>query len=620
MGQFWCWAATAFFGSLIGWWWRARGADAYLERAQNLWTRRQEELGRAARDGHASLLTAQEECDALRVRLQELERELAGVREQLAQRASVTELAQHGAQTELERARSHTQQLLAQLDERTKEVGLRATELAEQANERAGAQRAAAEANAARTALESELAAERSAKASAVQALEHALAQARGAIESRAQEYAGLLERFREVEPLPALLRRKDEELAALQRRLAEIEKELGAALRSLDEATKRAGSLEGVQVELRAREAELAAARQRAATEEQRADAAQRNVAQARQRIGELEPLQTRLQQRDQEMGQLHARIGQLDGVAHQLAQREQALAQARTTLQSRDAELTALHGRLEQVETAARRERTELEMMRAHAGDIESLRSELEERQHALQQLTTRMAELQIDKDRSAANVTLLQSRLDALTPLPEQLAQREAELAALRTRAQELEKLPAQLDERDQVILQLRAEIEALRRQPLSEVLVVETGVDTSKEAPLAHPIGEIEQTRKTRSRARVPAVPRQTKSSNAAAKAGSQGNNRARAERDDLKLIHGVGPVMEKLLNDNGVLWFRQVAKWKKKDIAKFEALLPNFNGRIERENWVRSAIEQHYKSYGTWLGEGEPGIAIRQAKS
>ena len=76
-------------------------------------------------------------------------------------------------------------------------------------------------------------------------------------------------------------------------------------------------------------------------------------------------------------------------------------------------------------------------------------------------------------------------------------------------------------------------------------------------------------------------------------------------------DDLKLIRGVGPALERFLHKRGVLWFSQVATWSHKDIDKFEFLLPNFGGRIQRENWVRSAQVEHYKKYQQWLGDGEP---------
>ena len=76
-------------------------------------------------------------------------------------------------------------------------------------------------------------------------------------------------------------------------------------------------------------------------------------------------------------------------------------------------------------------------------------------------------------------------------------------------------------------------------------------------------------------------------------------------------DDLKHLRGVGPALERFLHKRGVFWFRQVATWSQADIDKFEFLLPNFGGRIQRENWVRSAQLEHYRKYAQWLGEGEP---------
>lgn len=75
---------------------------------------------------------------------------------------------------------------------------------------------------------------------------------------------------------------------------------------------------------------------------------------------------------------------------------------------------------------------------------------------------------------------------------------------------------------------------------------------------------------------------------------------------RADPDDLKRIRGVGPVLEKRLNELGVHQFRQVALWTDADIDFFDRELRNFHGRIRRENWVHSATEEHFKKYGEWL--------------
>ncbi|MCP8882312.1 NADH-quinone oxidoreductase subunit NuoE [Devosia sp. XJ19-1] len=58
-------------------------------------------------------------------------------------------------------------------------------------------------------------------------------------------------------------------------------------------------------------------------------------------------------------------------------------------------------------------------------------------------------------------------------------------------------------------------------------------------------------------------------------------------------DDLKLISGVGPVIERKLNALGITRYDQIAKFKKADIARVDAVL-NFKGRIERDDWLKQA--------------------------
>ena len=74
-------------------------------------------------------------------------------------------------------------------------------------------------------------------------------------------------------------------------------------------------------------------------------------------------------------------------------------------------------------------------------------------------------------------------------------------------------------------------------------------------------------------------------------------------------DDLKLISGVGPALEKKLNDFGVTQFAQIAKFKKADIEKLDEGL-NFKGRIARDDWVKQAkalakggVEEYRKVFG-----------------
>lgn len=70
-----------------------------------------------------------------------------------------------------------------------------------------------------------------------------------------------------------------------------------------------------------------------------------------------------------------------------------------------------------------------------------------------------------------------------------------------------------------------------------------------------------------------------------------------------EPDDLKLIVGVGPVLERMLHGLGVATFRQIAHWTDRDIAEFDAKLPEFPGRIVRDQWVTQARALHESKYG-----------------
>jgi predicted flap endonuclease-1-like 5' DNA nuclease len=75
-----------------------------------------------------------------------------------------------------------------------------------------------------------------------------------------------------------------------------------------------------------------------------------------------------------------------------------------------------------------------------------------------------------------------------------------------------------------------------------------------------------------------------------------------------EPDDLKLIVGVGPVLERMLHNLGVTTFRQIARWTERDIAEFDAKLPEFPGRIQRDQWVTQARALHESKYGQGLPE------------
>ena len=62
-----------------------------------------------------------------------------------------------------------------------------------------------------------------------------------------------------------------------------------------------------------------------------------------------------------------------------------------------------------------------------------------------------------------------------------------------------------------------------------------------------------------------------------------------------EADDLKQISGVGPVLEKKLNEYGIYHYKQIAGLKKAEIAKVDEDLA-LKGKIEKDDWVKQVKE------------------------
>ena len=63
----------------------------------------------------------------------------------------------------------------------------------------------------------------------------------------------------------------------------------------------------------------------------------------------------------------------------------------------------------------------------------------------------------------------------------------------------------------------------------------------------------------------------------------------------ASPDDLKMISGVGPKLEQVLNELGVWTFDQIAEWTAAEIAWVDDYL-QFSGRILRDDWLGQAAK------------------------
>jgi predicted flap endonuclease-1-like 5' DNA nuclease len=70
-----------------------------------------------------------------------------------------------------------------------------------------------------------------------------------------------------------------------------------------------------------------------------------------------------------------------------------------------------------------------------------------------------------------------------------------------------------------------------------------------------------------------------------------------------ERDDLKKIHGIGPVLERALNKMGTYTYIQIANWTPGEIDRVAQKLETGPDRIKRGHWIASAKKLHREKYG-----------------
>lgn len=84
---------------------------------------------------------------------------------------------------------------------------------------------------------------------------------------------------------------------------------------------------------------------------------------------------------------------------------------------------------------------------------------------------------------------------------------------------------------------------------------------------------------------------------------AATRNTNGAKPAKQEKDDLQEIIGIGKVFEHTLHELGIFSFRQIAGFGVSDIARVNAELKEFKGRMEQDDWIGQAKDLLFKKYG-----------------
>ena len=95
-------------------------------------------------------------------------------------------------------------------------------------------------------------------------------------------------------------------------------------------------------------------------------------------------------------------------------------------------------------------------------------------------------------------------------------------------------------------------------------------------------------------KAKAAAKPKAAPKSDEKATVAAKKPRTMKAPRKAGADDLKMIKGVGPKLEIMLNELGFYHFDQIAGWSAAEVAWVNDNLAGFKGRVSRDNWVEQA--------------------------
>jgi len=299
-----------------------------------------------------------------------------------------------------------------------------------------------------------------------------------------------------------------------------------------------------------------------------------------------ELDAMRKRLAEKETDNAILTVRLAELDALKDQIKARDARIIEIEerhtAALRGRDDDASRLHERIRDLEpligqirvreaelkdyqdrmtSVISEKNAEVEHLKQRLTELEAVRTQVSERDSAIRDWEARFHSLTQEKNEALSK---LQWRIGELEPLQGEVARQRTRLEELGTRIAELEPLPDRIAEQSRLLAESETRHGSLVRDKDNEI------------AGLLARIKELE------------AMPRR--------------HGWPPRDKDDLKAIHGVGPVLEIMLNNLGVYYFRDVARWTDEDIDRVDSELPQFHGRIRDEGWVDSAREEHFKKY------------------
>lgn len=254
------------------------------------------------------------------------------------------------------------------------------------------------------------------------------------------------------------------------------------------------------------------------------------------------LRPVASRVPELEEQVSNLRGEVAENNRSTVELEREIAALRPRAEEADELELELAAMVSRVADVEReletqrdrVGQLERTDAALVEAR-GEIERLTAQLKERAEAEREMSQRVGALSEAADRHRESATVAEARADAAEIL---------------------------IGRRDEVIVALEAQ---LANRGVDETATLSTGL-TGSTTSTGSTNGSIHHSPRP--------VP----------------------HRDDLQLISGIGPVMERRLNELGIGTWEQLAALDDSGTRELSERLPGLRGRVARDGWVSQAAE------------------------
>lgn len=355
---------------------------------------------------------------------------------------------------------------------------------------------------------------------------------------------------------------------------------------------------------------------------------AAQSELHRTRQATASLEKSTVRLTQAEAELKQMRRRISALES-------ENRMMEQMQTAIGTRDAELVKLkreNDRFRILEASIQDRQNDINKLQAEINSLSRLEQTVTDKEQEIKKLKPLVQQLRNRDSKIAelnAELSTLQKTNVAAQSMDVDLTRLQSEVRSLTNerdlglqRVRELSTIEQELEQRETLIKHLKADASDIRINT-RELDMLRTRLEKF-ELELSHKNETIEDLKQmlkgSRQQDRTSSAPVlakgpsvvKTHTARARSKASTVENPPARHQKplftaarrnDDLKKIHGIGPVMEKTLNQLGINSYAQIAQFSANDISRVTAAIDTFPGRVERDDWVGGALVELEKKRG-----------------